>query len=177
MLASATHPAHDLDRAPVSNLATLQFVTSPQNSSTARHVHILVTTMSSTLSLISISIALVLHPSTLTNIWTVLSVFLASCHYCPTRHVLLDLLALFFLNVPSFLLSSFTLFLFLPDLSHPSFSFFLTFLTLFSLPSFSSLHCLLLWLVVVLLLCAVMLCCCCCSPCDDGNTGHLCLSV
>ena len=40
VLASATHPAHDLDRAPVSKLATLQLFTSPQNSSTARHVHI-----------------------------------------------------------------------------------------------------------------------------------------
>ena len=66
-----------------------------------------------------------------------------------SRHVLLNLFALFFLSVPSFLLSSFSL--------SYRLSFSLTFLSLFSLVSFSFLHCLfcsLLLFVMVVLLCA-----------------------
>ena len=143
-----------------SSLSLLLRILSPLVTYTSRSLIGIFFTMSSTLSLTSISIALVLPPSTLTNIWTILRLFLLVLLLTSTQSVTS------FLTSSSPSSSAALSFPFFSPSPFLPFSLFSTFLSLFSLPSFSFLHCLfclLLWLVVISLLWALdaaVLCCC-----------------
>ena len=172
---SASHPARDLHCAPVSNLATLQLVTSPQNSSTARHVHVLVTFTHGVQDLLDLVFWRHLHRHRFHSIHLdeyLDHLLLVPRHFCPTRHVLLNLILFPFLSrnpfalssSPFFLpvqlsLSSFLLFSPLPLSSSPFLSFFLSLL----------LCCLQLLLATAWLLshCCVLRCMPADQPCSD----------